>query len=114
MLGAQAAKEKQAQLRQKDHEIEALAKMAERERIARDLHDLLGRTLSVIALKSELAHKLAAKGGLTPARPSMRMKAVSEVARSSPGRGEGRPGRHAQHGADGRCPARNQGCAARG
>ncbi|TXH33735.1 MAG: hypothetical protein E6Q92_13600 [Burkholderiaceae bacterium] len=83
MLGAQAAKEKQAQLRQKDHEIEALAKMAERERIARDLHDLLGHTLSVIALKSELAHKLAAKGGPHTSQAIDEMKAVSEVARSS-------------------------------
>ncbi len=39
-------------------EIEHLAKVAERERIARDLHDVLGHTLSVIALKSELAGKL--------------------------------------------------------
>jgi two-component system sensor histidine kinase DesK len=39
-------------------EIEHLAKVAERERIARDLHDVLGHTLSVIILKSELAGKL--------------------------------------------------------
>lgn len=39
-------------------EIEHLAKVAERERIARDLHDVLGHTLSVITLKSELAGKL--------------------------------------------------------
>jgi len=39
-------------------EIENLAKVAERERIARDLHDVLGHTLSLIALKSELAGKL--------------------------------------------------------
>ena len=37
-----------------------LAKVAERERIARDLHDLLGHTLSVIILKAELASRLAA------------------------------------------------------
>ena len=35
--------------------------MAERERIARDLHDLLGHTLSVVVLKSELAQKLVAR-----------------------------------------------------
>lgn len=34
-----------------------MAKVAERERIARDLHDLLGHTLTVIALKTELAHR---------------------------------------------------------
>jgi two-component system, NarL family, sensor histidine kinase DesK len=33
-------------------------KTAERERIARDLHDILGHTLSVIILKSELASRL--------------------------------------------------------
>lgn len=44
-------------LRQQE-EIEYLAGVAERERIARDLHDLLGHTLSLIALKAELARKL--------------------------------------------------------
>jgi two-component system sensor histidine kinase DesK len=48
-----------AKLRLAHDEIERLAKGAERERIARDLHDLLGHTLSVIILKSELASKLA-------------------------------------------------------
>ena len=45
------------QLRRANEEIENLAKVAERERIARDLHDVLGHTLSVITLKSELAGK---------------------------------------------------------
>ena len=48
-----------AQLRRASEEIEGLATIAERERIARDLHDVLGHTLSVIALKSELASQLA-------------------------------------------------------
>jgi two-component system, NarL family, sensor histidine kinase DesK len=46
-------------LRLAHEEIAHLAKVAERERIARDLHDLLGHTLSLIVLKSELAAKLA-------------------------------------------------------
>lgn len=47
-----------AKLRMANDEIEHLAKVAERERIARDLHDVLGHTLSVIILKAELAGKL--------------------------------------------------------
>jgi two-component system sensor histidine kinase DesK len=42
-------------------EAERLAVIAERERIGRDLHDLLGHTLSVITLKAELASKLASR-----------------------------------------------------
>ena len=53
-----------------DAEIERLATIAERERIARDLHDLLGHTLSVIVLKSELAARLV------PADPD---RAIAEV-----------------------------------
>ena len=48
-------------LRLAQDELEHLATIAERERIARDLHDLLGHTLSVITLKSELASKLIDK-----------------------------------------------------
>ena len=39
-----------------------MAETAERERISRDLHDLLGHTLSIITLKSELAAKMLRKG----------------------------------------------------
>ena len=55
------ARQKRAdtKLRMANEEIEQLAAVAERERIARDLHDVLGHTLSVIVLKSELASKLA-------------------------------------------------------
>jgi two-component system, NarL family, sensor histidine kinase DesK len=45
----------------------------ERERFARDLHDLLGHSLSVIALKAELA------GRLLPARPEQAATEVAEV-----------------------------------
>jgi len=50
--------QQQAALRRSQEEILRLATLAERERIGRDLHDLLGHTLSVVALKSELARKL--------------------------------------------------------
>jgi two-component system sensor histidine kinase DesK len=49
-------------LRMAQEEIEALAAVAERERIARDLHDVLGHTLSVIVLKAELAGRLLSRG----------------------------------------------------
>ena len=42
----------------KQEDIEHLTKIAERERISRDLHDVLGHALSLITLKSELAQKL--------------------------------------------------------
>jgi len=47
------------ELLRKQEEVEHLATIAERERISRDLHDLLGHSLSLIALKAELARKLA-------------------------------------------------------
>ncbi len=53
------AREREAnlQLRMAQDEIGRLAKVTERERITRDLHDVLGHTLSLIAMKSELAQK---------------------------------------------------------
>ncbi|MCF2857567.1 sensor histidine kinase [Pseudoalteromonas sp. SMS1] len=48
--------------RKSKEQISQLAKIAERERIARDLHDLLGHSLSSISLKSELAGKFISAG----------------------------------------------------
>jgi signal transduction histidine kinase len=42
-------------------ELADLAVASERERLARELHDLLGRTLSLIAVNAELASRLSAK-----------------------------------------------------
>ncbi len=50
------------QLRQARDEVARLAASEERLRIARDLHDLLGHSLSLIVLKSELAGRLAESG----------------------------------------------------
>ena len=61
-------------------EVEHMAKVAERERIARDLHDVLGHTLSVIILKSELASKLA---DVDPARASSEIKDVERISREA-------------------------------
>ena len=67
-----------AKLRLAQAEVERLAKLAERERIARDLHDVLGHTLSVVVLKSELAQKLIARD---PARAAAEMGDVERIAR---------------------------------
>jgi two-component system, NarL family, sensor histidine kinase DesK len=50
-------------LLRKQEEVEHMARIAERERISRDLHDLLGHSLSMIALKAELAGKLLDRDG---------------------------------------------------
>jgi len=69
---------KDAALRLSQEEVRRLATLAERERIGRDLHDLLGHTLSLVALKSELARKLA----LSDAERAQReMEEVERVAR---------------------------------
>ncbi len=52
---------KNAELKLSQAETRRLARVAERERIARDLHDVLGHTLSMIAVKSELAERLVAR-----------------------------------------------------
>jgi two-component system sensor histidine kinase DesK len=52
------SEEKDAELRLSHEEVRRLAATAERERIGRDLHDLLGHTLSLITLKLELSRKL--------------------------------------------------------
>jgi len=50
--------QRNAELKLSHDEVRRLAALAERERIGRDLHDLLGHTLSLITLKSELASRL--------------------------------------------------------
>jgi len=70
----------QATLRRAQEDVEEMAKVAERERIARDLHDLLGHTLSVIALKSELASKLADRDPVGAIREIRDVEQVSRQA----------------------------------
>jgi two-component system sensor histidine kinase DesK len=48
-------------LERANSEIERLTQEAERERIARDLHDLLGHTLTVITVKLDLARRLLSR-----------------------------------------------------
>jgi len=67
-----------AELRLSQVEVRRLARVAERERIARDLHDVLGHTLSVIAVKSELAGRLIASD---PQRAGEEIRSVQDTAR---------------------------------
>jgi two-component system sensor histidine kinase DesK len=69
-----------AKLRRANEEIERLAKVAERERIARDLHDLLGHTLSLIVLKAELAGKLVDRD---PSRARVEIRDLEKVSREA-------------------------------
>ncbi|MFD9869995.1 sensor histidine kinase [Streptomyces niveus] len=58
-----------------------LAVAEERLRFGRDLHDVMGRNLAVIALKSELAVELAQRGGTEQA--AAQMSEVQRIARES-------------------------------
>lgn len=53
-----ASERHMAELKLSHDEVRRLAALAERERISRDLHDLLGHTLSMVAIKADLAGKL--------------------------------------------------------
>jgi len=61
-------------------ETQRLAKVAERERIARDLHDLIGHTFSVITLKADLAGRLLDKD-VNKAR--VEIKQLEDIARDA-------------------------------
>ena len=56
-------------------ELARLAVIEERERLSRDLHDLLGQTLSMITLKSELARHLVTEEPDAVRRNSPRLSA---------------------------------------
>jgi two-component system sensor histidine kinase DesK len=67
-------------LRAAQEENVQLAALAERERIARDLHDVLGHTLSVIVLKAELARRLMEHD---PQRAALEIADVETTARAA-------------------------------
>jgi two-component system sensor histidine kinase DesK len=68
------------ELRQTREELARLAVSEERLRIARDLHDLLGHSLSVISLKSELAHRLVQA---EPDRAAAELRDIQAVTRDA-------------------------------
>ncbi len=51
-------RKKNQQLKHTEQELQHMARAAERERIARDLHDVMGHTFSMITIKAQLARKL--------------------------------------------------------
>lgn len=83
MFGMVEQRRYQHQLKelQSAQEISTLATMVERERIARDLHDIMGHSLSSIALKAELAEKLLAKQEYQLA--TTQLQELGQIARES-------------------------------
>ena len=77
-LATRRFEDAQHALLQSRAESEHLGRIAERERIARDLHDAVGHSLSVIALKSDLAAQLATDAAPDAAREA---RAINDVAR---------------------------------
>ena len=75
-----AVERRNARLKLAHEEVERLAKLDERERIARDLHDLLGHSLAVITLKSQLAARLVASD---PERARAEMEEVERISREA-------------------------------
>jgi two-component system, NarL family, sensor histidine kinase DesK len=80
MLAFRSSRILVVQLREARDEVARLAANEERLRIARDLHDLLGHTLSLIVLKSEVATRLADRD---PARSRAEVEDIEAVARQS-------------------------------
>jgi two-component system sensor histidine kinase DesK len=69
-----------SELRAARAEVARLAVSEERLRISRDLHDLLGHSLSVIVLKSQLARRLADRD---PEAAAKEVREIEDVARRS-------------------------------
>ncbi len=69
-------------LKLSQQEVQRLAQSAERERIGRDLHDVLGHTLSLIVMKSELASRLFERD---PNAAIAQIREVESVAREALG-----------------------------
>ena len=70
----------EAALKLSQAEARRLAAVAERERIGRDLHDLLGHTLSLITIKAALAAKLASRGD---GRSEQEIREVERISRGA-------------------------------
>ncbi|MGO4228519.1 sensor histidine kinase [Arthrobacter sp. YAF34] len=68
------------QLRSAQDELAGLAVAEERNRVARDMHDILGHSLTVIAVKAELAGRLIA---VAPERAAAEVAELEDLARGA-------------------------------
>ena len=80
MWGVAQLVQRNAQLTTARGEITRLALVDERNRFARDLHDILGHSLTVVAIKAELAGRLAP---LDPDRAAAEIADVERIAREA-------------------------------
>jgi two-component system, NarL family, sensor histidine kinase DesK len=85
MIGLRRQLQLTIQLRQAREEVAQLAANDERLRLARDMHDLTGQSLSVITLKSELAARLLSRLPGSPERDRVRdeIEQVAAVSRQT-------------------------------
>jgi two-component system sensor histidine kinase DesK len=82
-FGLQAGRKRrelEGKLNKANEQIQELVKREERQRIARDLHDTLGHTLSLITLKSQLVEKLIAKD---PERAKRAAREITQTSRAA-------------------------------
>jgi two-component system sensor histidine kinase DesK len=80
VFGMRLAFERNAQLVIARDEVAQLAVSAERERMARDMHDILGHSLTVITVKAELAGRLI---DVDPARASAEIADLERLSREA-------------------------------
>ena len=70
----------QGRLRSAERRVDTLSVAAERERIGRDLHDILGHSLTAISIKADLAGRLVERD---PAAAKVQIAEIEQVARQA-------------------------------
>lgn len=82
MVGVSTLTVRLVEVRQERHRAmtDELALVAERERVARDVHDVLGHSLTVVTVKAELAERLV---DLDPARAKVELAEIRDLTRQS-------------------------------